>query len=150
MAAMRKRVHLIEEKWGASAKDRIVSFPHLELVVSQVSARDIIYDYVQKTIKEIIEEGENTSLPASSMPQTRSAVFQNLGYLMRAKKENEIKENPDKISIKAEQQKAIEAFKNKQIFFMWNGNQVLQPDEMLDVSGENEARFIKLIALQGG
>ncbi len=123
---------MVDESFGSAQQKPALKPFRLELVSETLSARQIICERARAHFKVMATEREVSS-------KTRLDTARRLGSGC----------SPP-ASIEDAEKEAIEGFKRHRYFFFWNDRQVLSLEERLQVLGENTARFIKLMPLQGG
>lgn len=136
-------VRIVDEVWGdlqAQAKGEEKRRPagQLKLVHSQATAREVIAQRARRDFADAKSRNhENISNPP--LGTTRDEMLAELEGRARMPESEEIA-----IEI------ALGEFERGMVMLFWNGTQVTEHDENLDLLGDNEAVFVRLLPLVGG
>ncbi|MEM8811947.1 MAG: hypothetical protein AAGF59_04955 [Pseudomonadota bacterium] len=116
---------------GAPARD--VRNPlELTLVSETLKAKEIICERARQRFRELADDGS-----VRSDNRLDLAYWLSRKTTLPASEEEAVAE-------------AVRAFERHEFFFFWNDEQIFDPDQRLQVLGDNIARFIQLIPLKGG
>jgi hypothetical protein len=112
--------------------------PPLSFAVGAITAREIVR---ARVCMEVERHNSNTAPPAFTSLVTPAPQERELNGPRAPRR-----------PLDAERQieVALEAVRNRRVIIMFNGVQVMDLDEPLDVTPVSEARFLKLVPLVGG
>jgi len=135
-------IRVIDEVWGdlqaqSKGEKKRRCAGQLKLVHSQATAREVIAERARRDYADAKSGLETVSNPP--LGTTRDEILAVLG---------------DQASMPASEDIAVEIalgeFERGMVMFFWNGTQVTEPDAKLDLLGDNEAVFVRLLPLRGG
>ncbi len=135
-------VRVIDEVWGdlraqTSGEQKRRFAGQLKLVHSQATARDVISERARRDYAETKAQRERT--PDQPLGQTRDEILAEF-------------DGQERVPASAETaaQIALVEFETGMVMFFWNGTQITELDATLDLLGDNEAVFVRLVPLKGG
>jgi septal ring factor EnvC (AmiA/AmiB activator) len=124
---------VVDEVFGATRQGSANTKPvQLTLVSSTLTAREIISEKARSHFRSAIEESQKT-------PASRVDVAARLD-----KQINPFSTEEETVNA------ALIGFQTNKYFLFWNNEQVTSLDQKLQVLGDNDARFIRIIPLKGG
>jgi hypothetical protein len=129
---MNIQIRVVDESFGSVQQQPELKPFRLELVSETLSARQIICERARAHFETIATELDVSGTTRLDIARRLTSGCHPPASIEQAEKE------------------AIEGFQRHRYFFFWNDRQVLSLEERLQVLGENTARFIKLMPLQGG
>ena len=129
-----RRIDFFDKELGSPDQHERVGNGSLELVASTMTAGDIITARV--TAEWTAFEARQDQVPGSRATMIQRLVQDaDVGRFA---------------NLEAATEAALDAFKRGSFLFFWNERQVENLDERLDVLGQNEVLFVRLLPLKGG
>lgn len=131
---MSRAVQIIDETIGARQGSTRQNGPRLKLVSKTMTVRELIAERV--SAEWMVRQPKNDREPRSR---------KELALLLQQWESLQFAGSQDAAIKMAEK-----AFAAGEFLFFWNDDQILDPDQRLNILEDNEALFVRLLPLKGG